>query len=195
MIYTIGSSHAGAGFDQLTGISCHVVGMGGPFLLYSFVKNGLNLKEYKINATTEDVIIFCYGETDCRCHIHKYAHDYRNNIEQLTDNYLHRVKSYDNILPCIYNVPPPCRGGDIKGTHAYPILGSDEDRKIYTLYLNQKLKEQCEKHNVLFFDVYDKYCADDGFMNKKLSNQVHITDPTYIEQFINSNAVLSKARS
>ena len=50
---------------------------------------------------------------------------------------------------------------------------------------NKKLKEYCVKYNYIFFDVYDKYTDEDGFLNTKLSDgAIHIGDGTFINDFI-----------
>ncbi len=70
----------------------------------------------------------------------------------------------------------------------YPILGTDEERKTYFLYFNEKLKEKCIQYNYIFFDIYNKYCDDEGFLKKELSdNGIHIGNGIYITEFIKNN--------
>ena len=66
-IHTIGDSHSSFG---LTGIIQHHLG---PVLCYSFGKEKLNRCDIrKFNIKDGDTIVFCFGEIDCRCHIHKH---------------------------------------------------------------------------------------------------------------------------
>ena len=69
-----------------------------------------------------------------------------------------------------------------------PATGTDEDRKKYTEYMNLKLKEYCEKYSFIFFDIYEKYSDENGFLKRELSDtNCHIKDPIYIEEFILKN--------
>ena len=47
------------------------------------------------------------------------------------------------------------------------------------------LKDECNKNKWIFFDVYNYYIDNNGYLNKKLSDgNVHIKDGIYLEQFI-----------
>ena len=71
---------------------------------------------------------------------------------------------------------------------AYPYLGTDEERKQYTLYFNEKLKGKCIEKEYIFFDIYNNYIDEFGFLKKDLSDgNVHISNGTYITNFINEN--------
>jgi len=71
---------------------------------------------------------------------------------------------------------------------AYPFLGTDEERKKYVLYFNKKLKEKCIEYGFTFFDIYDKYIDNNGYLNKKFSDgHVHIKDGQFIKLFVEKN--------
>ena len=75
----------------------------------------------------------------------------------------------------------------MKGKSALPALGTDEDRKNYTLYMNSKIKELCDIRGYVFLDVYDKYIDDKGFLVSELSdNNCHIKNPVFITEFLNN---------
>jgi hypothetical protein len=64
-------------------------------------------------------------------------------------------------------------------------LGDDEERKKYVLYFNSKLKEKCADNDFTFFDIYDKYTDEEGFLKRELSDgNVHIGDGTFIREFL-----------
>ena len=70
----------------------------------------------------------------------------------------------------------------------FPYLGTDNERKMYVLYFNEKLKQKCIEYNFLFFDIYNNYIDSNGFLNKSLSDgNVHIRDGVYLKEFIEHN--------
>lgn len=108
MIHTIGDSHSYFGW---TGIVSHKLG---PLLCYTFGKETLNRCDIqKFNIKDDDTVIFCLGEIDCRCHIHKHitpTKTYKDIINNIVDNYVVGIElsiSTAKIKPknvCIFNV-------------------------------------------------------------------------------------------
>lgn len=83
---------------------------------------------------------------------------------------------------------PPPRKKYAAENKDYPFLGTDQERLNYVLYFNKKLKEYCDYNNFLFFDVYDKYSDNDGFLIPEYSDgHVHIKNSKFINNFIKSN--------
>jgi hypothetical protein len=115
-------------------------------------------------------------------------------INEIVRNYIHAIKinlenckvNLKNI--CIYNVVPPVQKCNAGENLYFPFLGSDEERKNYVLYFNSCLKKKCKENNWIFFDVYNSYCDDNGYLNKKLSDEnVHIINGIFIKKFITDN--------
>jgi len=193
-IHTIGDSHSSYGWY---GVVKHHVGA---LLCYSFGKEKFNRCDIRnFNIKDGDSIIFCLGEIDCRCHIHKHITDtttYQDIINDIVENYFEAIESNVTISQiklkniCVYNVVPPIQKYNTIESLEYPYLGTDEERKQYVLYFNKKLKEKCIEKNYLFFDIYDKYIDENGFLRKDLSDgNVHIENGIYITNFINENNV------
>lgn len=193
-IHTIGDSHSGNGWS---GIVQHHLG---PLLCYSFGKEKLSrcdIRYYDLNDG--DSIVFCLGEIDCRCHIHKHiseTHRYQDIIDYIVKNYFEAIALNISVCNanlkkvCIYNVVPPVQKYNTVESPEYPYLGSDEERKSYVLYFNKKLKENCIERGYLFFDVYDKYTDENGFLKKELSDgNVHILDGSHIQAFLQEHLV------
>ena len=132
-IHTIGDSHSHNGWSGI--INHHL----GPLLCYSFGKeqlNRCNINNFSIKDG--DTVIFCLGEIDCRCHIHKHINKintYQDIINNIIDNYFEAIKL--NIINlqiklkniCVYNVVPPVQKYNTIENLEYPYLGSDEERK------------------------------------------------------------------
>ena len=73
----------------------------------------------------------------------------------------------------------------VPNNHPYPFLGTSEERKLYYLYMNSKIKELCELNNYVYFDIYDSACDKDGFLNNEVSDgNVHLKDITSRTEFI-----------
>lgn len=171
----------------------------GPLLCYTLGTKKWQVMDISLFNDTEDgdVCVFCFGEIDCRCHIKKHITEektYEQIIDDLVFNYLETVKENiektgKKLITYIYNVTPPSKESDVAIKHPeFPFIGTDEERKSYTLYFNKKLKEMCPKYGFGFFDMYDYYVTEEGFLNRNLSDaNVHIRDGVYINKFIEEN--------
>ncbi len=194
-IHTVGDSHSLYGFNTIPNVKIHHIG---PVLCYSFGKEPLN--RFNINTfelKDGDTLIFCFGEIDCRCHIHKYVKEevsYQSIIDEIVRNYINAIeinikKSAVNLKHvCIYNVVPTIEKHNTLENPLYPYLGLDTDRKNYVEYFNACLKQACDTKKWIFFDVYNSYADKNGFLDKSLSDgHVHISDEKYITKFIAEN--------
>jgi len=190
-IHTIGDSHSFNGWHGVNIIN-HATG---PVLCYSFGKeklNRCNISGYDLNDG--DTLIFCFGEIDCRCHIHKHITKnitYQQIIDNIVEHYMDAIHVNLNTIQvklkyvCVFNVVPPIERHNTWENPEYPYLGSDEERKSYSLYFNKKLKEKCAENKFIFFDVYDQYTDENGFLKKELSdNNVHIKNGIHITEFV-----------
>ena len=193
MIHTFGDSHASFGWGS--NVKRHDISS---MLCYTFGKQPYSRFDITtFNIQDNDIVIFCFGEVDCRCHIHKHITDslpYTKIIDAIIEDYIASIKL--NVMKlnkklkhvCIYNVVPPVRNINPDTRPEYPYQGSREEQKAYVLYFNKKVKEQCLANNYIFFDIYDKYCDNDGFLIKEFSDgNVHIKDGKYISEFIQTN--------
>jgi hypothetical protein len=191
-IHTIGDSHSGNGWSGI--IQHHL----GPVLCYSFGKEKMYRCDIRnFNIKDGDTIVFCLGEIDCRCHIHKHITEtttYQDIINNIVDNYFEAIELIVSISQiklkniCVYNVVPPIQKYNTAENPEYPYLGTDEERKHYTLYFNEKLKEKCFKKKYIFFDIYNNYIDENGYLRKDLSDgEVHIGNGIYISNFIKEN--------
>jgi len=204
VIHTYGDSHAthhggwtNIQFHPSAGVQIktnHIPGK----LAYSFGRDRMQIVSGVNNG---DVVIFCFGEIDCRCHINKYKPNWMESINNLVSEYLVNIQrnmlGICDVVTCVYNVVPPLERENPVNFAAergsgVPAEGSDKDRQDYTIYMNKKIKEECEKYGYIFFDVYDKYCDEKGFIKVELSdNNCHIKDPKYMSEFLNNN-ILNK---
>lgn len=191
-IHTIGDSHTNFYMSEI--IQHHIPQL----LCYSFGKEKLGRIDLRnINLQNGDTIIFCLGEIDCRCHIHKHINEkksFEKIIDEIINDYFDAIKiNIENLSIklkhiCVYNVLPPVQKHNTDENSNFPFLGTDNERKNYVLYFNRKIKEKCFENNYIFFDIYDKYVDNNGFLCKKLSDgSVHIGSSIYVREFINKN--------
>lgn len=177
-IYTVGDSHCWHAWLKIPGVITKTTG---PMLMHTLGLSELILVE---DIPKDAIVCFCWGEIDCRCHVHKYQ-PWKETIDILVKNYLNVVrlnaKTHKNIW--IFNVvPPPRRKSAVSENPGFPFLGSDEERLSYVKYMNEKLRES----EFPFVDVYDKYADSEGFLNMEYTdNHVHIEDPIFIIEWIN----------
>lgn len=191
VIHTFGDSHCSSCWPAIDNVITHHLG---PKLCFSIGRDGINIKDgYGINDG--DIVVFCTGEIDCRCHVHKHIsneQDYKMIIDSIINNYFKQiniaVSAFRNIRTAVYNVVPPVERANFVEDPGWPLLGSDEERKSYVLYFNQQLKMKCLENNYIFIDIYDKYTNSKGFMDPALSHSsVHITEPKYLKEFVENN--------
>jgi len=176
VIYTVGDSHCWHAWLKIPGVITR--GMG-PMTMYHFGLSRVNVVE----GIPEDAIVcFCWGEIDCRCHVHKYQ-PWQETIDKLVENYLYTIglnaKTHKNVW--IYNVVPPPRKAKTPENPGFPFLGTDEERLAYVKYMNEKLKQG----GYPFVDIYDKLCDQDGFLiAEKSDGHVHIADEKPLIEWI-----------
>lgn len=191
-IHTIGDSHS---YNGWSGVILHHLG---PVLCHSFGKEPLNRCDIRnIGINDGDTIVFCFGEIDCRCHVHKHVtvtKSYQTIIDEIVCNYFEAIKlnvvtsQIQNMKICVYNVVPPVQKHNRKESPEYPFLGTDEERQKYVVYFNVKLKQKCAEYGYIFFDIYRHYVDEYGFLRKDLSDGcVHIGDGVHIRNFIHEN--------
>lgn len=201
-IHVFGDSHASNIHSHWGGINipnvniiCHHIG---GKLMYTFGRLGLNLLNIKNSGVKEnDIVIFCFGEIDCRNHVHKHISknlSYKDIINNLSISYFESIKKnisqYKNIKTCVYNIVPPVkyRDGITNSGHPFPYLGTDNERKEYYTYMNVRLSKLCKENNMIFFDIYNLSCCENGFLRDDYSDGVcHLTNTTDSTKFIKEN--------
>ena len=198
-IHVFGDSHAAieySGWKDCKNVISHHLG---PILCYSFGRDNLkkcNISNYEIK--NDDTIIFCFGEIDCRCHIHKHIKNfnYKIIIEEIIKKYIEAINinlknckiKFKNI--CIFNIVPPVKKNKIKEKSNNPFFGTDEERKKYINYFNKILKKMCEENNFIFFNIFYYYFDKEGFLKYELSDgNDHIKDGKYFQKFIDEKNI------
>ena len=190
MIHPIGDSHAWHAWIRVPGALPYEAG---PMTLYHF---GVYKPIMTANIPLEDPVVFCWGEIDCRCHIHNHP-PYEECIKKLVEGYRVVIKlnmaGRNPKKAWVYNIVPPPHVGlgyPIPSSMMYPTFpfaGNDNDRLLYVKTMNQELKKMCEEEGFLFMDLYNNYCDAEGFMSGDLaasSDHIHVENEKPILEWI-----------
>jgi hypothetical protein len=180
MIYTIGDSHAWHGWLKIPDV---VTNERGPMLMHS-IGAEVNQRNHAESFPSDAIVCFCWGEIDCRCHVHKYQ-PWKETIDKLVEDYFKTIsytkKTHKNIW--VFNVMPPPRRSMVTENPGFPFLGSDDERLAYVKYMNEKLRQS----EYTFVDIYDRYADKDGFLLPfpMSDNHVHIEDEKPLLEWVN----------
>lgn len=187
--HTVGDSHSMMGWPSKV-----IRHFQGPLLCYNVKR--VVLKDLQPPVQEGDALCWCFGEIDCRNQVHRFCSEtrsYKDVIDEIIERYIAHVCSQKAQMPpgvkiFLYNVPPPQYAQVLdKCWTAMPYRGTDEERRLFVLYFNSRLREECLKHGWTFFDIYDKYTDDAGFLKLELSDKsVHVADGVHISEFLDS---------
>ncbi len=162
MIYIYGDSHANRSFKNLKlpyndfhSNSITMFRIGRDNIIINFRKQMIN---------TDDIIVMVYGEVDCRCHIQRQVDLGKNEddvIHELVMKYFNTIKTntiYLDVKIIIVGVIPTTKQYELESIHgpilhAFPFVGSDENRVIYTNKVNKLLEEFSNAYNYIFFSI------------------------------------------
>jgi lysophospholipase L1-like esterase len=185
-IHVIGDSHS----NELRGIpgckvhGCPIAGLG-PITMHRVGRDGLAIINLiDLGVREGDVVVFCFGEIDARCHIGKQCTEFKRKvseiIEKLATNYIKTILQnkilYKSLFCIVYSVTPPT---DAEYNPLYPLYGTLEERIAFSKQLNAKLAELCKTFGIGFLDVYKEYSNKKGVLRKRFSDGgVHI-NPAY----------------
>ena len=185
IIHTMGDSHA---WHCWLRIRDTVPFTPGPMTLYHF---GIHKPVMTKEIPLDHIVVFAYGEIDCRCHVHKHP-PFDECIDQLVSNYklaldANAVGRDPKKVWINYVVPPPRRDGLPKAEKEnpmFPFLGSDQERLSFVKRMNEGLR----KLPYTFLDLYDKYADKDGFLNPAMSDdQCHVSDPKPLQEWVDAH--------
>jgi hypothetical protein len=131
----------------------------------------------------EDILLVCFGEIDCRVHVHKQTIENKRNMEDIVGDIMDRYVSVLKQLKlsvlnlCVLGISPAGRNYDgvALGYSRYNLPAS-EHKKIKGVF-NSKLRDACRKNKIPFIDIYSRTLDSAGYMSKKYSgDNIHLND-------------------
>lgn len=159
MIHIYGDKYANRSFKNLKlpyndfhASSITMFRIGRDNIIINFRKNMIN---------NGDIVVMVYGEVDCRCHIQRQVNLGKNEddvINELVTKYFNTIKNNTidlDVKIIIVGIIPTTKQYEYESIHgpilhAFPFVGSDENRVIYTNKVNKLLEEFANKNNYIF---------------------------------------------
>jgi hypothetical protein len=195
-ISVIGDSHVGA-FSPY----CRLCTLG-PVTMYSLTTDKLN--EYIVYLLERKEIdvdgwwIFCTGEIDVRCLLHKQINEYGRKedetIETLVDNYISNLHKLNHTKLAISTTVAPAKteGFEVQQKYTinsdYPFKGSDQERSRWSKKLNHYLINKCIEKNITYLDIYSLFKDDEGFLDHQYidADMIHVSKNDKIVTLLNN---------
>ena len=195
MIYIYGDSHGMFSFKNLS--LDHINRATPSVTMHRIGRDNIIVNYEKSDDNEDSIMIFCYGEVDCRCHIERQKNEIRRNEDEiiltLVCKYFKTIMN--NVNKCkkiiITAIIPPVdsiiRNSRMENPNAdlfnqFPVLGTNETRIRYTNKMNKLIKDLCNKMSYIYFDPYDFYKTNEGCLNHIYADStlLHIGDNKYI---------------
>lgn len=135
----------------------------------------LDVTTYGIKSS--DIVIFNFGEVDCRCHIGKQRDQSHQGLDIIIDRlamaYINTIVANKKLIPnvtyAIMSVLPPTDQGF---NSSVPYYGTLADRIQITNFLNRKLNKLCQENGLIFLDIAYLYSDQDGALKVELSDGI-----------------------
>ena len=177
-IFIYGDSHAKFSFQNLNCVNLHEFSI----TMHRIGRDNMIINFNNHMHNSDSIIIICYGEVDCRCHIQRQidlGREENDIINELVEAYFNTMKNniivYKKIIVCAI-IPTTnqeifeAQHGPI--THEFPFVGTNENRIRYTQKMNKLIEKKCTEYNYIYFNPYKKYTDDQGCLIYKLSDTV-----------------------
>jgi tetratricopeptide (TPR) repeat protein len=118
------------------------------------------------NVQSDDHVMFCFGEVDCRAHLLKQSELQQRPLDELIDECVQRYfRIFLAAQPLgfklmAWNVPPAARNEVICGE--YSSYGTTQQRNDITRKFNRMLELRCRDNDILFISIFDRLVETDG---------------------------------
>jgi hypothetical protein len=169
----------------------------GPATAYQIQNKQLIIESLldSINFTSEDNIMFCFGEVDIRAHLIKQSKLQDNPVNDLV---IECVNRYINALTYYkkYKVPiivwgPIASWSEEKQYTGGPSYGTNQERNWITFAFNIALQFACLKEGFQFASIFYQMVNDDmttisNFLDDWEGSHMHLSQrsiPTILKQF------------
>jgi hypothetical protein len=148
-----------------------------------------------INLSSEDQLMFCFGEVDIRAHLIKQSNIQDRPVVDLViecvGRYIDAIKYYKKYGSKIIIWGTIASWSDTKKYTGGPSFGSNRERNLVTFAFNTALQMECARENFEFISIFDKMIDDNmetipEFLDDWEGSHMHLSQramPTILETF------------
>jgi hypothetical protein len=172
MIHLFGDSHSMRPWRKVHGVSWNWT----KGTAYKFSKHKdfhINISEPIFRVRDNDFVIFSFGFLDCKSYVGPLSKQFnikwQDCIDTIAEEYVSAIEINKN---------------------KFPTRCSEEERKTYTEYFNEKLKYFCDIKKYKFIDFFDMYINKDGYieeMHLDVDSRAHIEPHSDLQNYLLKN--------
>ena len=141
---------------------------------YNIEKRKNIIDKILINTNQNDILIFMFGEVDCRYKIKSQMLKNNTTIEEeviiVVNRYMDFIKNYNNRKIIIWGPHPQ----HTSPTHHYIDCFDSNERNTITKIFNEKLELFANKENFLFITLFNDLIDKPELNNYFLDDTIHI---------------------
>jgi len=158
----------------------------------------INVLEKIVNENYKegDILLFCFGEIDCRLHMSKRIllnnEDVNSIVKECVDRYFKVILYFlDKKIKCavwgVIGSNPP----SLPYPNIYKV-GTMEQRNKITILFNNLLKQKCDEYNIKFISIFDHMVVNLVTNPECIQDNIHLSQilmPITIELFKKENLI------
>lgn len=189
-LLTIGDSHSSDTFRNIHLDMVHIDKRPiGGITMHRVGRDMMSFTDLCAHLVDGDYVLFCFGEIDIRCHVHRQVcvlgHDIDEVTSTLVKNYFKAISTCTQLptgaRPLVLLPVPPCDNQTCKNNPDFPFCGTNEERVLYHSKVIKCMREEAPHHNIGLFDLLDAYTGENGLIIPSLSDgNVHIGDTRHV---------------
>jgi hypothetical protein len=172
-LFAVGDSHANSNFGNDPRIHVRYLG---PMTMHRIARDGRRaISLNRLGIFRRDIVIWCFGEIDVRCHLIKQRDLQRISIPALADSlardYLRSIAAIQAEIAerktvILAVIPPTDRGNNAD----FPKVGSLEERVNARKLLNAALEKYSSEFGFTYLDPYGPFTDPSGGLKLEMSD-------------------------
>lgn len=128
----------------------------------------------------KSIVLFCFGEIDCRVHLLKQAEKNNTSLDDITrkcaERYFSAIIPFKDDYKIILWAVIPSTPSETVIDARYPHFGSNRERNEITKIFNSYLKKLADVHGFSFVSIFNDLLLTDGKTNEAFyTDKVHLS--------------------